>query len=302
MITSAMIKEKAKELGAGVCGIGDIKYFVGDDPQHNPLSILPNATCIIGFGIPIPKGLYMAMEEQRQYFNYTNLAVKYTDESFAEIFLLKMGAMIEDAGYDACLQRSVPGFKVKGDKSTNPEVNRIYELQFASPVQEGKPPPDIIIDYNKAAYICGLGSIGLHGKVIVPKYGTFMRWVFIVTDMPLECDKPFGNELCDKCGKCLTACPGKAISLENGVNSWQCSVYYRGAHKSNPFITEETLKGHPERKAIINGEKRFDAQSAQAIYPALNFLPQTHFGYLACLCGKPCETACYKHLKEQGKI
>ena len=35
MITAAMIKEKAKELGAGVCGIGDIKYFIGDDPQHH---------------------------------------------------------------------------------------------------------------------------------------------------------------------------------------------------------------------------------------------------------------------------
>ena len=301
MITATMIKEKAKELGAGVCGIGDIKYFIGDDPQRNPLSILPNAKCIIGFGLPVPKGLYMAMSEQRQYFNYTNLGVKYTDESFAEIFLLKMGAMIEDAGYDACLQRYVPGFKVKGDKSTNPEVTRIYELQFASPVADGKPVPDVIIDYNKAAVVCGLGSVGLHGRVIAPKYGSFMRWVFIVTDMPLECDEPFKDELCDKCGKCLSACPGKAIS-ETGVDSWQCSVYYRGAHKSNPFMGEDFLKDNPEREAILNGEKRFDKESAEAIYPALNFLPKTHFGYLACLCGKSCETVCYQHLKEQGKI
>lgn len=301
MITSAMIKEKAKELGAGACGIGDIKYFIGDNPQHNPLSILPNATCIIGFGIPVPRGLYMAMEDKRQYFNYTNLAVKYTDESFAEIFLLKMGAMIEDAGYDACLQRSVPGFRVKGDKSTNPEVNRIYELQFASPVEEGKPAPDVIIDYKKAAQVCGLGSVGMHGRVIAPKYGSFMRWVFIVTDMPLACDEPFTEELCDKCGKCLSACPGKAIS-EEGVDSWQCSVYYRGAHRSNPFMSEDFLKDHPEREAIINGEKRFDRESAEQMYPELNFLPKTHFGYLACLCGKSCETVCYKHLKEQGRI
>ena len=301
MITAAMIKEKAKELGAGVCGIGDIKHFIGDNPQRNPLSILPNATCIIGFGIPVPKGLYMAMEEQRQYFNYTNLAVKYTDETFAEIFLLKMGAMIEDAGYDACLQRFVPGFKIKGDKSTNPEVSRIYELQFASPVAEGKPVPDVIIDYNKAAVVCGLVEVGMHGKVISPKYGTFMRWVFIITDMPLECDEPFTASLCDKCGKCLSACPGKAID-ENGVDSWQCSVYYRGAHKSNPFMTEETLKDEPDREAIINGEKKFTAEEAQAIYPKLNFLPKTHFGYVACLCGKSCETVCYKYLKEQGKI
>ena len=54
MITAAKIKEKAKKLGASVCGIGDIKYFIGDDPQHNPISILPNARCIIGFGIPSP--------------------------------------------------------------------------------------------------------------------------------------------------------------------------------------------------------------------------------------------------------
>ena len=301
MITAAMIKEKAKELGAGVCGIGDIQYFIGDDPRHNPLSILPSATCVIGFGIPVPKGLYMAMDEKRQYFNYTNLAVKYTDESFAEIFLLKMGAMIEDAGYDACLQRFVPGFKVKGDKSTNPEVSRIYELQYASPVADGKPAPDVIIDYNKAAVVCGLGEVGLHGKVISPKYGTFMRWVFIITDMPLECDEPFSASLCDTCGKCFSACPGKAID-ENGVDSWQCSVYYRGAHKSNPFMTEETLKDHPEREAIINGEKKFTAEEAQEMYPKLNFLPKTHFGYVACLCGKSCETVCYKHLKEQGKL
>jgi len=301
MITATMIKEKAKELGAGVCGIGDIKYFIGDDPQHNPLSILPNAKCVIGFGLPVPKGLYMAMSEQRQYFNYTNLGVKYTDESFAEIFLLKMGAMIEDAGYDACLQRYVPGFKVKGDKSTNPEVTRIYELQFASPVAEGKPVPDVIIDYNKAAVVCGLGSVGLHGRVIAPKYGSFMRWVFIITDMPLKCDAVFEENLCDRCGKCLAACPGKAIG-ESGVDSWQCSVYYRGAHNSNPFITEKTLENHPEREAILNGEKRFSREEAQMIYKELDFLPKTHFGYLACLCGKACETVCYKHLKEQGKI
>ena len=301
MITSDMIKKEAKKLGAGVCGIGDIKYFIGDDPQHNPLSILPNAKCIIGFGIPVPKGLYDAMENKTQYYNYTNLGVKYTDESFAEIFLIKMGAMIEDAGYDACLQRSVPGFKVKGDKSCNPEVSRIYELQFASPVAENKATPDVIIDYNKAAVVCGLGSIGMHGKIISPKYGPFLRLVFIITDMPLDIDKPFEGDLCDKCGKCLTACPGKAIT-ENGVDTWQCSVYYRGAHKSNPFMTEDFLKDNPEKDLIINGEKRFDSESAQQIYPHLKFLPQTHFGYVACLCGKSCETVCYKHLKESGKI
>ncbi len=301
MLDARAIKAKALELGAAVCGIGDIKTFIGDDPQHNPLSILPNATCVIGFGIPVPRGLYEVMDIKTQYYNFVNLGVKYIDESFAEIFLLKMGAIIENEGYDACLQRYIPGFKVKGDNTTNPEVNGVYRLDFAEAVSPDKPVPDVIIDYNKAAVVCGLGSIGKHGKIIAPKYGTYMRYVFIVTDMPLECDEPFAEELCDGCDLCKSACPGHAID-EKGVDTWQCSVYYRGAHKSNPFMKEDFLEGHPEREAIINGEKHFTPEEAKAIYPQLNFLPKTHFSYVASLCGRRCETLCYKHLKEAGKI
>lgn len=300
-MNAEFIKQKAKEFGATICGIGNPELLCNEHPQHNPFSILPNAKSIIGFGIKVPRGLYNAMDNERQYYNYTNLGVKYIDETFSEIFLLKMGGLIENEGYDACLQRSIPGFKVKGDKTTNPEVNRIYELEFASPVQDGKPAPDVIIDYNKAAVICGLGSIGLHNKVIVPKYGTYMRFIYIITDMELEFDKPFSENLCDGCGECIKACPGNAISLD-GVDSWQCSVYYRGAHKSNPFITDEFLKDHPERKAILNAEKKFDKESALEIYDQLKILPNTHLGYVACLCAKKCETVCYKHLKEVGRI
>ena len=86
------------------------------------------------------------------------------------------------------------------------------------------------------------------------------------------------------------------------MDSWQCSVYYRGAHKSNPFINDDFLKDYPEREAILNGEKKFDRQEAEKIYPHLKFMPNTHFGYVPCLCGKKCETECFKHLKEAGRI
>ena len=301
MMTAEYIKAKAKELGATLCGVGDVSLMRNEPAERNPFSILPNAKTILGFGLKIPRGLYRAMESKAQYYNYVNLGVKYIDESFAEIFLLKMGALIENEGYDACLQRSIPGFKIKGDKSTNPEVSRVFELELAEAVEPEKPVPDVIIDFNRAAEVCGLGAAGLHGKVIAPKYGSFMRWVYIITDMPLAFDKPFSGTLCDGCGKCMTACPGNAIDKE-GVDSWQCSVYYRGAHRSNPFMSDETLRDHPEREAILDGKKRFDAEGAKAIYPALKFLPATHFGYVPCLCGKKCETACYNHLKEVGKL
>ena len=294
MLTAELIKEKARALGAAVCGIG--KVYEEENPGRDPKMILPRAKAIIGFGFAIPKGLFMAMDESTQYYTYTTLGVKYLDEEYAEIFLLKMGAMIENEGYDACLQKAIPNLRIKGDKTTNPEVVDTYELIHAVPVAKGKPTPDVIIDFGKAAKSCGIGEVGMSGKIINKKYGPFMRYCFIITDAPLELDAELTESVCDGCGECMKACPGKAID-ENGLDTWQCSVYYKGAHKSNPFITDEFLKDDPEREAILNGEKRFDAESARKIYGELKFLPNTQWGYSPCLCGRKCDVACYKHLK-----
>ena len=294
MLTSKMIKQKARELGATVCGIG--KVYREENPQRDPKMILPNAKSIIGFGFAVPKAMYKAMENDAQYYTYTSMGVKYIDEELAEIFLLKMGGLIENAGYDACLQKNVPNLKIKGDKTTNPEVLDTYELIFAEAVEEGKPVPDVIIDFAKAAKACGLGEKGLNGKIINKKYGPFLRYCFIITDAPLECDEPLNDKICDNCGECIKACPGKAIS-ENGLDTWQCAVYYKGAHKSNVFMTQDFLKGHPERDAILNGEKHFDAETSRKIRNEIDFLPKTQWGYVPCLCGRKCDIACYKHLK-----
>ena len=294
MLTAEKVKQKAKELGATVCGIGHV--YAEENPQRDPKMILPNAKCIIGFGFAIPKGLYKSMDIGTQYYTYTTMGVKYFDEEMAEIFLLKIGGIIEDEGYDACLQKAIPNLRIQGDKSTNPEVLDTYELIHADAVEDGKPVPDIIIDFGKASKACGLGEMGLNGKIINKKYGPFMRYCFIITDAPLECDNALTESVCDKCGACIEACPGNVVS-KNGLDTWQCSVYYKGAHKSNPFITDDFLKGNPEREAILSGEKRFNAESAREIYKEMNFLPNTQWGYAPCLCGRKCDIACYKHLK-----
>ena len=300
MITAEIIKKKAAELGAAVCGIGSLDIFEGENIQKDPKMILPNAKCIIGFGFAVPKGLYLTMDIESQFYTYTTMGVKYVDEELAEIFLLKIGGMIENEGYDACLQKAIPNLRIKGDKTTNPEVMDTYELIHAEPVEDGKPAPDVIIDFGKAAKACGIGEMGLSGKIINKEYGPFMRYCFIITDAPLDIDEQVDENICDNCGECVKACPGNAIS-ENGLDTWQCAVYYKGAHKSNPFITDEFLKDNPERDAILNGEKRFDADSARKIYKEMDFLPNTQWGYAPCLCGKKCDVACYRHLKGELK-
>ncbi len=300
MLTASDIKAKAKELGATVCGIGSLDLFENEDIQRDPKMILPNAKCIIGFGFAVPKGLYMTMDIGSQYYTYTSMGVKYIDEEMTEIFLLKIGGMIENEGYDACLQKSIPNLRIKGDKTTNPEVMDTYELIHAVPVADGKPTPDVIIDFGKASKACGIGEKGLNGKIINKDYGPFIRYCFIITDAPLEIDAPLTENICDNCGECIKACPGNAIS-DDGLDSWQCAVYYKGPHKSNPFMTEAFLKGDPEREAILNGKKRFDSDSARKIFKEMDFLPNTQWGYAPCLCGRKCDIACYRHLKGEIK-
>ena len=176
MLTRETIEAAAREMGATLFGVGDLALFEGEDPRRDPKMICPKAQCIVGFGIPVPKGLYKTMKEESQFYTYTTVGVKAIDEEYFEIFLFKMASIIEDEGYDACLQRTTPNLRVQGDKSANPETIGVYELQYASPVEPGKPPPDIMIDFGKAARACGIGMPGRYGKVITREYGPFMRY------------------------------------------------------------------------------------------------------------------------------
>lgn len=315
MITSQLIKQAALKNGADLVGIGDINLFDGALPEHDPRQILPSAKTIIGLAIRMPRGLNRVMQAGTQTYAAHYLSTKTTSEEMTVMLLLNMCRIIEDEGYEACPQRTCPNIKLRDDEGTNPEVMQTVSLEHAIPVAPGKPPPDVLIDFVQSAVICGLGSIGWRGQVLTPEFGPFQRLAYIITNAPLETDPPFAQSLCDQCGACVEACPGHAIGLDAHTRSvagqnftvgtfdrWQCSVYYRGAHRSNPLQGDDFLAGHPHRKAILNGDFRFNEQTAKEIYPLMDFLPKTQYDYVPCLCGRACDQACFQHLKEKGII
>lgn len=302
MLTSEMIKKKALEFGADITGIGDIVGFDGEISQRDPRNILPRAKCILGFVFRIPKANFEVQEYGGQYYSLANFGIKYTAEDQMIFFMHKMMHLIEDAGYEAVPQRDIPNLRIKDDFGVNPEVRKTTTMQYARPVRPDRPAPDVMIDFDRAARICGLGAKGCHGHLINKRFGPYQRMTFIVTNAPLECDKPLTDSLCDHCGACIESCPGHAVDPKTGLNEWQCAVYYRGAHRSNPFMTEEYLKGREDREAILNGTKRFDRESALEVLNQTEFLPGIQYKYVPCLCGRKCDIACYHHLKENGLL
>lgn len=60
----------------------------------------------------------------------------------------------------------------------------------------------------------GLGELGRSGLLITEEFGPRVRLCKVFTNLPLVPDEPIDigvQDFCEKCGKCVRSCPGKAI-------------------------------------------------------------------------------------------
>lgn len=82
----------------------------------------------------------------------------------------------------------------------------------------------------------GLGFIGLNNQLIIPDGGSRFFLGEILTTLELEPDSPEGPSSCMGCGRCIAACPGKALSIADDgkaeLDARKCLSYltieYRG--------------------------------------------------------------------------
>ena len=87
-----------------------------------------------------------------------------------------------------------------------------------------------------AAYVCGLGTFGLHKSLITEK-GTAGRFTSVITDLSLTPDvRKYSGiyDYCIRCGACAQRCAGKAITLESGKDHSACRKCV--SEISRPFL------------------------------------------------------------------
>ena len=120
------------------------------------------------------------------------------------------------------------------------------------------------IDFLNCAVMCGLGERSMINSLLTPEYGPFIRYCFILTDAEIEESKLCEANLCDKCGECIKACPGKAIKDDGKLDSWRCAVYYNGANGTkNPFMNPDAFPTLENRLEIIAGEAKVTPETAK---------------------------------------
>lgn len=75
------------------------------------------------------------------------------------------------------------------------------------------------------AWRSGLGWIGKHTQLVIPRCGSafFLGELFLT--LPADhYDTPLHNQ-CGKCTRCLDACPTKALTTQNGLDAHKCLSY-----------------------------------------------------------------------------
>ena len=285
------ITEFAKKVGADGIGFAPVSRF-GENSVIK--EIMPEAKTVIGLLFRVLRGAYRGIEEGSTYYQYSTMGVEALEENVMPMVSLRVASLLEEEGFLALPQRRIQTVMAEDD-DVNPEVN--YNAIYRGVKKE------LQMDFDEAAVLTGLGERGLHGKVLNEEYGPFIRYCFILTDAEIEADEVKTPSLCDKCGKCVAACPGKAIDKDGNVDNWRCSVYYNGANGTkNPFMPPHAFEDFDDRLEIIAGEAEITPERAKEILDAIHFYPAIKHNYTPSICGRACDMACYIHLEEKGVL
>lgn len=290
-LKNAVIKT-AVDCAADLVGFAPASRFDKQDPLF---AIFPQAKTVICLAFRILRGYLRGIEEGTTYYQYTTMSVENLEEVMMPSGALRVAQLLEEEGFKALPQKRQRLIINDNSDVTNPEMQ----------------PGDIVrgldkepqLDFIDAAVKCGIGEKSFHGQLLTDDFGPLQRIIFVITDAELEPDPVSEPHLCDNCGECVKACPGHCIDDKGMTDSWRCAVYYKGgAGVKNPFMRPDDFFSEKDRLELIAGEAEITPERARDLLRKIYFYPPIRHSYVTSICGRACDTACYVHLEEQGKL
>jgi len=246
-MNASQVKEMARKFGADLVGIAPISRFAGIPRQHHPASIFPQAKCMIVLARRIPRGTLRGVETGSEMENsYPAFGFYYLEDQYLAKTTYDLAIWFESQGFEA-----VPMFGY--------DVHETSRYEFGAPVAEGKPAPNVYVDYQFAAQAAGLGETGRHGLFLTPEFGTRQRFAMLLSDAELDADAVRELHFCDDCRACVAECPLGALPESGGEPQRElCQHCKNGAIETNfgRFNTIDRIAAACGRACLASLEKR----------------------------------------------
>ena len=145
-------------------------------------------------------------------------------------------------------------------------AERIQELDYrvlAIPASQivGQSPMVGHISHKLLGWAAGLGHIGRCTLLVHPQYGAQMRYVSVLTDLPLPADEPCAGD-CGPCRACVAVCPAAAI--HESRDDFDLDACYRKLTEFThlPFIGQH-ICGVCVKACAGRGDNAEDGQGAE---------------------------------------
>ena len=233
-VTSDIVKNWAKDMGADIVGIAPVDRFEGTPQGHGPGDLLPEAQSVIVAGIRIPDAI---VDYDKYHLKFQEMPQHIAVGAAVHNLYLLMGHYTIDIMLNSLAMRITNKLEIEAGYRSFPTPN-------TSDTGLGRPVEGYQTSYfsqRHAATRAGLGEFGFNNIVLTPEFGPRVRFVSIITEAELEPDPLLTKKIClrEKCGGkdgpiCLQMCTPRAIQMKNEVD--HDAIFIDTPSKTNMYL------------------------------------------------------------------
>ncbi|WP_010250943.1 GNAT family N-acetyltransferase [Acetivibrio cellulolyticus] len=173
---SERLKTELTKMGASLVGFADLR----DLPENQRDGFNYGISIAVALDPAIINGLGNGPTKE-YYDEYKRI------NSLLDSLDIKAGEIIKDGGFNAL-----------------PKTRANVSIEYKD--------HSTILPHKTVATRAGIGWIGKSALLVTEKYGSAVRISSVLTDAPLEVDKPVNQSNCGTCDNCVRNCPAGALS------------------------------------------------------------------------------------------